>query len=130
MINIIPMLLASLVVVTALQQAGAIQWLETILTPVLSHLDIDPAFTLPSLTKYLAGSTALVGVVHDMAVRHILPAAVTTAGDAGFLLHPLDLPGVAILLSAGTRIGKNAMPAIAGACVGIVLRTVLGACLG
>ncbi|WP_210401229.1 hypothetical protein [Cupriavidus sp. GA3-3] len=130
MINIIPMLLASLVVVTALQQAGAIQWLETILTPVLSHLDIDPAFTLPSLTKYLAGSTALVGVVHDMAVRHILPAAVTTAGGAGFLLHPLDLPGVAILLSAGTRIGKNAMPAIAGACVGIVLRTVLGACLG
>lgn len=100
------------------------------LTPVLSRLDIDPAFTLPGLTKYLAGSTALVGVVHDMAAQHDLPSTVMSAGGAGFLLHPLDLPGVAILLSAGFRIGKSAMPAIAGACVGIALRTMLGACLG
>jgi spore maturation protein SpmB len=129
-INIIPMLLVSLVVVTALRQAGAIEWLETLLTPALSRLNIDPGFTLPGLTKYLAGSTALVGVVHDMAAQQDLPPAVMSTGGAGFLLHPLDLPGVAILLSAGSRIGKNAMPAIAGACVGIALRTMLGACCG
>ena len=128
-INIIPMLLASLVV-TALQQVGAVHGLESLLGPALARIGVDPAFILPILTKYLAGSTALVGVVHDMSARGHLVPAVLSAGGAGFLLHPLDLPGLAILLSAGRRIRKTAIPAVVGGCIGIALRTVLGIAFG
>ena len=129
-INIIPMLLVSLVVVTALQQVGAVHKLESLLAPALARIGVDPAFILPILTKYLAGSTALVGVVHDMSAHGHLVPAVLSPGAAGFLLHPLDLPGLAILLSAGRRIRKTAIPAVVGGCIGIALRTVLGIAFG
>ncbi|KLU20598.1 nucleoside recognition family protein [Caballeronia mineralivorans PML1(12)] len=128
-INIIPMLLVSLVV-TALQQVGAVHGLESLLAPALARIGVEPAFILPILTKYLAGSTALVGVVHDMSARGHLVPAVLSAGGAGFLLHPLDLPGLAILLSAGRRIRKTAIPTVVGGCIGIALRTVLGIAFG
>jgi spore maturation protein SpmB len=129
-INIIPMLLVSLIVVTALQQVGAVHGLESLLAPALARIGVEPAFILPILTKYLAGSTALVGVVHDMSARGRLVPAVLSAGGAGFLLHPLDLPGLAILLSAGRRIRKTAIPAVVGGCIGIALRTMLGIAFG
>jgi spore maturation protein SpmB len=120
-INIIPLLLLSLVVVFGLQQSGAIAALAALLTPVLRRLDIDQALLLPTITKYLAGSTALVGVVSEMSKQgQITPSAINNS--AGFLLHPLDVPGVAILVSAGVRLGRTCLPAIGGACVGIALR--------
>jgi hypothetical protein len=42
---------------------------------------------------------------------------------AGFLIHPLDLPGVAILISAGRRVASLWKPAVLGACMGILVRT-------
>ena len=65
-----------------------------------------------------------------MSARGHLVPAVLSAGGAGFLLHPLDLPGLAILLSAGRRIRKTAIPAVVGGCIGIALRTVLGIAFG
>lgn len=129
-INIIPLLLVSLAVVAVLQQSGAINTLEEALSPIFGWLGIEPNFTLPTLTKYLAGSTALIGVAHEMETLGHLPPSMVSAGGAGFLLHPLDLPGVAILLSAGPRLGRSALPAIVGGCMGIFLRTVLGSWLG
>lgn len=128
-INIIPMLLMSLVVVTALQRTGVIAALETGLAPGLRLLSIQPGFVLPALTKYLAGSTALVGITHDLAGRGRLDASVVSLAGAGFLLHPLDLPGLAILVSAGPRLARTSLPAVAGGCVGIALRVVLGVLL-
>src|ERR1700676_2010631 len=43
-INIIPMLLVSLVVVTALQQVGAVHKLESLLAPALARIGVEPAF--------------------------------------------------------------------------------------
>jgi hypothetical protein len=40
---------------------------------------------------------------------------------------PLDVPGMAILLSSGPRLAKTAVPALTGALDGIGLRTSLGA---
>jgi len=128
-INIIPMLLVSLVVVKALQRTDVIAALQSGLAPCLRLLSVQPDFVLPALTKYLAGSTALVGVTHDLAGQgHLDPAVVSLTG-AGFLLHPLDLPGLAILVSAGPRLAKTSLPAVVGGCVGIALRVMLGVLL-
>jgi spore maturation protein SpmB len=121
-VNIIPMLLLSLAVVFALQRYGAIDALVGLVSPYLGRFGVDPALVLPTVTKYLAGSTALVGVVHEIAQQK--PIAVASInGSAGFLLHPLDLPGVAIFVSASKRLSHVALPAIGGACVGIAARS-------
>jgi hypothetical protein len=44
--------------------------------------------------------------------------------SAGFLIHPFDIPGVAVLISAGKRIAAVWKPAALGACVGIAVRSV------
>ena len=54
-VGAIPMLVLSLVAVTALRQLGAIALLTVLLTPLLDLLGIDPVLILPTLTKYLAG---------------------------------------------------------------------------
>lgn len=123
--NIIPMLLLSLVVVMGLQQMGAIAFATRMLGPVLSAVGIDTAYILPTLTKYLAGTTALVGVVADLQ-KHGHFDALQLNHSAGFLLHPLDLPGVAILVSAGPRVAKALAPALAGASAGIAVRAAAG----
>lgn len=43
---------------------------------------------------------------------------------AGFLLHPLDIPGVAILISASKRVAAVWRPAALGAIAGILVRSV------
>jgi hypothetical protein len=52
-------------------------------------------------------------------------AASSINSSAGFLLHPLDLPGVAIFLSASKRLGGVCAPAIGEGCAGSALRTVV-----
>jgi hypothetical protein len=42
--------------------------------------------------------------------------------SAGFLIHPLDIPGVAVLISSGRRVASVWKPAALGAAVGIVVR--------
>jgi spore maturation protein SpmB len=123
-VNIIPMLLLSLVIVFALQGAGVIDVFVALLAPMLSRFGIDHALVLPAVTKYLAGSTALVGVIEE-ASKQAPIAASSLNSSAGFLLNPLDLPGVAIFLSASKRLGRVCAPAIGGACVGVALRTVV-----
>lgn len=128
-LGIIPMLLLALVIVTGLQAAGAIAWLVTAMSPRLALAGIDPAFILPTITKYLAGNTAFVGLIHETAKQPGFNPEEFWKG-AGLLLHPLDLPGVAILTSSGPRIMSTLGPALAGAFVGIALRGVITALLG
>jgi spore maturation protein SpmB len=122
-VGAIPMLVLSLVVVTALRTSGAIDGLTQLLAPVLTALSIDSALILPTLTKYLAGGTAMMGVVDEMRRAGQISVELLNA-SAGFLISPFDLPGVAILISAGPRIAAVWKPAALGACVGIALRTV------
>lgn len=122
-VGAIPMLVLSLVVVTALRTFGAIDLLTALVGPLLDLLAIDRVLVLPTLTKYLAGGTAMMGVVDEMRRAGQMSAELLNA-SAGFLISPFDLPGVAVLIAAGPRVAKVWKPAALGACIGIALRTV------
>ncbi|WP_341743295.1 nucleoside recognition domain-containing protein [Azonexus hydrophilus] len=122
-VGAIPMLVLSLVVVTALRTLGAIDLLTTLLAPLLDALAIDRALVLPALTKYLAGGTAMMGVMDEMRRAGQVSVELLNS-SAGFLISPFDLPGVAVLIAAGPRVAKVWKPAALGACIGIALRTV------
>ena len=65
----------------------------------------------------------MMGVVDDMRRAGQISVELLNA-SAGFLISPFDLPGVAVLISAGRRVAAVWKPAAYGACVGIALRTV------
>ncbi len=121
-VGAIPMLVLSLVAVTALKRFGAIDLLTQWLTPLLALAAIDPILILPSLTKVLAGGTAMMGVMDDMRRSGQVSAELLNA-SAGWLIHPFDVPGVAVIISAGRRVAAVWKPAALGACVGIGVRT-------
>ena len=121
-VGAIPMLVLSLVAVTALKRFGAIDRLTDLLTPLLNLAAIDPVLILPSLTKVLAGGTAMMGVMDDMRRSGQVSVELLNA-SAGWLIHPFDIPGVAVLISAGRRVATVWKPAALGACVGIAART-------
>ena len=121
-VGAIPMLVLSLVAVTALKRFGAIDLITLWLTPLLALAGIDPILILPALTKFLAGGTAMMGVMDDMRRAGQVSVELLNA-SAGFLISPFDLPGVAVLISAGRRVAAVWKPAAIGACVGIALRT-------
>ena len=121
-VGAIPMLVLSLVAVTALKKFGAIDALTVVIAPLLSLAGIDPILILPALTKYLAGGTAMMGVVDEMRRAGQISLSLLNQ-SAGFLISPFDVPGVAVLISAGPRVAQVWKPAALGACVGIGLRT-------
>ncbi|MEF8752696.1 MAG: nucleoside recognition family protein [Accumulibacter sp.] len=122
-VGAIPMLVLSLVVVGALKRLGIIDLLTQWLTPLLALVAIDPTLILPSLTKYLAGGTAMMGVMDEMRRAGQISVEQLNA-SAGFLINPFDLPGVAFLISAGRRVGAVWKPAALGGCIGILLRSI------
>ncbi|WP_265947645.1 nucleoside recognition domain-containing protein [Dechloromonas sp. A34] len=121
-VGAMPMLVLSLVVVMALKRFGAIDLLTVWLTPLLAMVSIDPVLILPTLTKYLAGGTAMMGVIDDMRRAGQISVELLNA-SAGFLISPFDIPGVAVLISAGRRVAAVWKPAALGACLGIAVRT-------
>lgn len=125
----IPMLVLSLVAVSVLRAYGAIDALTALLAPLLDWAGIDRMLVLPALTKYLAGGTAMMGVVDEMRRAGQISIELLNQ-SAGFLISPFDLPGVAVLISAGPRIAQVWKPAACGACVGIALRTLGHVCMG
>ena len=125
--NVIPMLLISLTVVVALQRMGAITFLQHFFLPAFQYLHLDPQLLLPTLTKLLAGGTALVSVVHSIAQTGQPYTNLISPAAAGFLLHPFDLPGLAIFLSAAPRLARLLGPSLLGAVFGLLVRVLLGA---
>jgi spore maturation protein SpmB len=121
-IGAIPLLVLSLTFVTALRQAGVVDALTHGLTPLLGALGIEPALILPTVVKYLAGGTAMLGAVDEM-LRQGQFTTTLLNQSAGFLINPLDLPGVAILVSAGRRVAGVWKPAALGAGLGIAFRS-------
>ena len=118
----IPMLVLSLTVVLALRRLGALDALTLWLSPALLAVGADPALILPTLTKFLAGGTAMMGVMDEMLRAGTASAATLNGASAGLLIHPLDIPGVAVLISAGRRVADVWKPAALGAVVGILVR--------
>jgi len=122
-VGALPMLILALVTVTILRSAGVIDALTKGLGPVMGILHLDPAFILPVVTKYLGGATAWMGVMDEM-MRDGTATVAMLNRSAGFLVHPFDLPGVAVLISASRRVSTAWRPAALGALLGIAIRTV------
>jgi spore maturation protein SpmB len=121
-VGALPMLVLSLTVVLALRRLGALDLLTQLLSPALVAMGADPALLLPTLTKFLAGGTAMMGVMDEMLRAGTATTATLNGASAGMLVHPLDIPGVAVLLSAGRRVAAVWKPAALGALVGIAVR--------
>ncbi|CAK0776120.1 Nucleoside recognition family protein [uncultured Gammaproteobacteria bacterium] len=122
-IGAIPLLILSLVAVTALRHGGAIDGLTRLLGPIMAAVGIDTALILPTFTKYLAGGTAMMGAMDTMLRQGQITVELLNH-SAGFLVHPMDLPGVAVLISSGKRVAGVWKPAVFGSLVGIAVRTV------
>ncbi|KAF1070833.1 MAG: hypothetical protein GAK45_00694 [Pseudomonas citronellolis] len=121
-IGAIPMVALSLVLVNTVRGIGGFDWLEAVLSPALNLAHIDPRVIMPTVTKCLAGGTAVLGLLVDLNRSGHIDAHFINA-SAGWLVHTLDLPGVAILMSAGPRVARVWKPAVAGAAIGILVRT-------
>ncbi|MDO9599780.1 MAG: nucleoside recognition family protein [Azoarcus sp.] len=121
-VGAIPMLVLALVAVMVLRLTGAIDLLTAALAPALLAVGLDPNLILPTLTKYIAGGTAYMGVMDEM-LKNGTATVETLNSSAGFLIHPLDVAGVAVLISAGRRVARVWKPAALGAVVGITIRT-------
>lgn len=121
-VNAIPMLVLSLSVIMALRTGGAIDALTRVLSPLMASLHLDSGLILLTLTKFLAGGTAMMGVMDEM-LRKGVASTLLLNQSAGLLISPLDIPGVAVLISAGRRVAGVWRPAVLGACVGILVRT-------
>jgi len=120
-VGALPMLVLALVFVNALRALGAIDALTSALAPMLATLHLDPAYLLPTFTKYIAGGTAMMGIMDDM-LRHGQTGIDSFNRAAGFLINPFDVAGVAVLISAGPRVAKVWKAAAGGAVVGIAVR--------
>lgn len=120
----IPILVLTICLVNTLRATGVISFLAWSLSPVLSKLHLPGIAVLPIATKFLAGGTAMMGItiplVQDGSIN---PVELNRL--AGLLVNPLDLVGVAVLISAGPRVAATAKAAILGAVVGIAVRSIL-----
>ena len=123
-VGAIPLLILALVLVNTIREAGLISSLEALLTPLFSSIDVSSIAVLPIVTKYIAGGSAMMGVTVDL-----MNAGQFSVSDlnrlAGFMIHPFDIAGVAVLISSGPRVAAVLMPAALGAVVAILLRSVV-----
>lgn len=117
----IPILVLAIFLVNICKAIGAIALLEGFLAPFFNVIGFPAVAVLPIATKYLAGGTAMMGVMLNL-LKEGAMTPLEMNRMAGFLINPCDLVGVAVLISAGSRCASVVRPAIAGAVVGVVLR--------
>ncbi|MCB0212745.1 MAG: nucleoside recognition family protein [Anaerolineae bacterium] len=120
----IPFLVLALLIVRILDKTNVTMLLTNLFAPVFGIVGVNGQMFLPVLTKYIAGGTAMFGVLVSF-LEQGLVSIVDVNKIAGLLIHPFDLVGVAILLAAGPRLPRLFLPAAAGASIGIAVRTVL-----
>lgn len=120
----LPPLLLTLFLMNVLRRVGIIWLLEFFFAPFLSLLGIPAAAVLPLVTKYVAGGTAMVGIVVE-AIQGGVMSSTELNRIAGFALNPLDPVGLAVLAAAGPRIGHLIRPVIGPVLVGILLRGIV-----
>lgn len=121
--SIAPLVL-SILLVNILREIGAIDSLETLLAPLLTRVGIPGVAVLPIATKYLAGGTAMMAITLDLMTEGSMKVAELNR-IAGFTINPFDPVGIALLVSAGSRVASVAKPAMKAAVIGIIFRGVI-----
>ena len=122
-IGALPLLVVALVDVNLIRMTGAIDLLENVTRDLLIAAGYPPQTLLLAFTKYIAGGTAMMGIAME-AVNNGALSSTSINLIAGLLICPLDIAGLAILVSAGPRIAAVALPAVLGALTGIVFRII------
>jgi spore maturation protein SpmB len=122
-IGALPLLVVALVAVNLIRMTGAIDMIEGISHDLLIAAGYPPQTVLLAFTKYIAGGTAMMGIAMDAFNNGNLTSTNINL-IAGLLICPLDVAGLAILVSAGPRVGAVALPAVMGAATGILLRII------
>lgn len=118
----LPMLLISLSIVYFLKEVGAIDLISSSISPFMAFFNIHDFYILPTITKYLAGGTAYMGVMTDL-ISNKIASPDDLNRTAGFFINTLDLGGLAIYLGLSSRIYRLTFYIIAGTITGIVFRT-------
>jgi len=122
-IGALPMLVLALLLVNILKTTGVMAGLTLLIAPMMEALGYPAEAVLPIITKYIAGGTAMMGVVTEF-IQQAVMSATDLNRLAGFMIHSFDIAGVAIFASAGMRVASVFRFAAYGAMVGIALRTV------
>lgn len=120
----IPILVLSICLINSLKATGVISFLEWALSPILNNVNLPAIAVLPIASKFLAGGTAMMGITIDL-VKEGGMSPLELNRMAGLVINPLDLVGVAVLVSAGPRVASVVKPAMMGAVIGILVRSVL-----
>lgn len=120
----IPILVLTICLINSLKAIGVISFLEGALSPVLNKMHLPAITVLPIATKFLAGGTAMMGITINL-VKEGAMSPLELNRMAGLAINPLDLVGVAVLRSAGPRVASVAKPAMMGAAIGILVRSIL-----
>jgi spore maturation protein SpmB len=120
----VPIILIAIFVVNLTEYFGLIALVETVTTPLFSLFGLSSAAVLPIVTKFMAGGTAMLGVSMQLVQAGTLSIAEINR-LAGFMINPLDIVGIALLMSAGPKTASVVRPAIAGALCGLIVRALL-----
>jgi spore maturation protein SpmB len=120
-IGALPLLVVALVFINLVKMTGAVEALESLIAPFFAFTGYPIETLVLALTKYVAGGTAMMGIVMEQFQTGVLSAQQVNL-LAGTLICTLDIAGVAILVSAGKPVAAVARPAIYGALVGIAFR--------
>jgi len=120
----VPVLVLAVLAVNLLKAAGAVRLLERGCGPALGHVGVSAPAVLAIVTKYIAGGTAMMGATIPMIQDHTM-SALDLNRIAGFTINTLDPVGLAVLVTAGPRFSRFALPAVKGAAIGILVRGVL-----
>lgn len=118
----IPFLVLALLIVGILDKTNVTTLLTGLFAPVFGIFSVDSQIFLPTLTKFIAGGTAMFGVLVSFLDQNLI-SILDVNRVAGLIIHPLDMVGVAILMAAGPRLPRLFLPAAAGAGIGIAVRT-------
>lgn len=120
----IPIILIAIFVINLIKFFGIIGVVETLTTPLFNLFGLSSTAVLPIVTKFMAGGTAMLGVSMQLVQEGTLSIAEINR-LAGFMINPLDIVGVALLISAGAKTASVVRPAIAGAICGVFGRAIL-----
>ncbi|MCC5911138.1 MAG: nucleoside recognition family protein [Clostridiaceae bacterium] len=117
-------LILSILMVNILREVGAIDFVETLLAPILTRVGIPGVAVLPMATKYLAGGTAMMAITLDLVTEGSM-TALELNRIAGFTINTFDPVGIALLVSAGSRVASVTKPAMKAAVIGILFRGII-----
>lgn len=123
-INMLPMLVITLFILTLLKDFQVISVISEWLAPVFAILGLPGAAVIPIITKYIAGGTAYLGVIIEQVEQGALSVKDLNI-IAGLASNPVDLVGLALFSAIGPRIGRIFRYALVGACVGLLVRAVI-----